>query len=433
MRLFGTSGIRGVVDENLVYLAVKVGLVVGKTYGNVIVASDTRTSNDVLKHALISGLLASGARCSDAGVVPTPTLAYATREFNAGVMITASHNPPEYNGMKLWNPDGSSFGSVQQMQVEEMIFNDSLNVAPWAEMKQGNIRNGVIEQHIERISRDFPAKLELKVAVDSGCGAASEVTPRMLEKLGCEVVALNCYPSGFFPHDIEPVESNLEELMKATRECGAHLGIAHDGDADRMMAVDDRGRFVSGDRLLAIFALAVKAREVVTTIDASMAIDEMGFRVRRTRVGDTYVSEELKNGGDFGGEPSGSWIFPNISLCPDGIYAAAQITAIASQQKLSELVDSIPCYPLLRGSTRAEGIELSSLESRLMSMEPLSVSNVEGIKLSFEDGWLLVRASGTEPKIRLTAEAKDETRANQLYDTGLRTIKGCAQSKESVN
>ena len=259
--------------------------------------------------------------------------------------------------------------------------------------------------------------------MDAGCAAASLVTPCLLQKLGCEVVALNCSPGGFFPHGIEPVEANLGDLMRAVKEHGADLGIAHDGDADRMMAVDDRGRYITGDGLLAIFARVVGKKDVVTTLDASMAIEEMGFGVRRTRIGDTYVSEELKKGGDFGGETSGAWIFPNISLCPDGIYAAAQIVAIASQQRLSELVDSVPRYPLLRGNVNSDGVVISRLETSLMAMKPLSVSDIDGIKLNFKDGWLLVRASGTEPKIRLTAEAKSEARVRHLYDSGLRAIK----------
>ena len=194
-----------------------------------------------------------------------------------------------------------------------------------------------------------------------------------------------------------------------------------------MMAVDDNGRFIPGDRLLVIFAQQTEAKEVVTTIDASMVIDEMGFSVTRTRVGDTYVSEELKKGGDFGGEPSGSWVFPDSSLCPDGIYAAARLVAIASEQKLSHLVDSIPQYPLLRGSVDGEGVAESALERRLLAMEPLSVSNIDGIKLNFEDGWLLIRASGTEPKIRVTAEARGEARLQQLYDGGVRAIKECVK------
>lgn len=432
MQLFGTSGIRGIVSKDLVNLAFKVGMAVGETYGNVVIGSDTRTSGDVLKHAVISGLLAAGAGCDDAGVVPTPTLAYITRQYDAGIIITASHNPPEYNGMKLVNPDGSSFVSSQRKQIEEAVLGDSFSVAPWDEIKGSGIRSGVIEEHIDRILQDFTAKLKLKVVVDAGCGAASLVTPPLLEKLGCEVITQDCHPCGCFPRGIEPTESNLKKLIEATSAHGAALGIAHDGDADRMMAVDDRGRFISGDRLLAIFARSVRAKEVVTTIDASMAIDEMEFNVRRTSVGDTYVSEELRNGGDFGGEPSGSWVFPAISFCPDGIYAAAQIAAIASRQKLSELVDSIPGYPILRGDISSDGMVMADLESSLMALEPLSTSNVDGIKLNFEDGWLLVRASGTEPKIRLTAEAKSEKRVRHLYDIGLRAIKDSVRGKEKV-
>jgi phosphoglucosamine mutase len=218
--------------------------------------------------------------------------------------------------------------------------------------------------------------------------------------------------------------------MRVTREFGADLGIAHDGDGDRMMAVDDKGRFIPGDKLLALFAQEAEAKEVVTTIDASMAIDEMGFSVTRTRVGDTYVSEELKKGGDFGGEPSGSWVFPSISLCPDGVYAAARLVAMVGRQKLSQLVDSLPCYPLLRGNISSEGVVISKLEQQLMTMEPLSVSNTDGIKLSFADGWLLIRASGTEPKIRVTAEAKGETRVRQLYDNGIGVIRECIKASK---
>ena len=411
-------------------LALKVGLAVGRLYGNVVVGGDTRTSSDSVKYAFTSGVLAAGSGCSDAGVMPTPTLAWANKEFEAGAMITASHNPPEYNGIKLLNPDGSAFDAEQRGQIEDMILNDSLAAARWGEMKSRRVYEGAIEQHIEHIMQDFPDELKLKVVLDCGCGAASVITPYLLRRLGCEVVALNCYPSGFFPRAVEPIEANLADLIRATREFGADLGIAHDGDADRMMAVDDKGRFIPGDKLLVLFAQQAMAKDVITTIDASMVIDEIGCSVTRTKVGDIYVSEELKKGGDFGGEPSGSWVFPRSSLCPDGIYAAAQLVAIARRQKLSQLVDSIPCYPLLRGSVAGDGIAASDLAGRLRAMESLAVSSIDGIKLSFADGWLLVRASGTEPRVRVTAEAKSEARVHQLYDSGVRVIKECIGGKE---
>jgi phosphoglucosamine mutase len=433
MSLFGSSGIRTVFHKELLNIAFRAGLAVGKQYGNVVVGTDTRTSRDAVKHAVISGLLASGARCSDAGITPTPTLALTTREFQAGVMITASHNPPEYNGVKLLNPDGSSFDLLQQAQVEGAILAESYEVAGWEEIKSCGVYEGAVKNHIDSIVSHFPEKLAIKVVVDAGCGAASEVTPRLLQRLGCEVITLNCYHSGFFPRVIEPAAANLPELCRVVRDSGAACGIAHDGDADRMMAVDDRGRFVTGDVMLAVFALALGVKEVVTTLDASMNIEEMGFKVRRTRIGDTWVSEELKKGGHFGGETSGAWIFPVISLCPDGIFAAAQVAAIASRQKLAELVDAVPVYPLVRGSVDSKGMVLSRLESKLMALKPDATSNTDGIRLSFADGWLLVRPSGTEPKIRLTAEAKTEARARQLYEDGLQAVKDSIETGVEAN
>jgi len=180
MRLFGTSGIRDIFGHDLVYLALKVGLATGSIYRSVVVGSDTRTSGDTLKHAVISGLLATGARCDDAGIVPTPTLGFVAREFAAGVVITASHNPAQYNGIKLVNPDGSAFDSDQQKQIEEMVLSKSPDVVPWAEIKGSNILDSAVKQHVERIVQDFPANLGLKVVLDCGCGAASVITPLML-------------------------------------------------------------------------------------------------------------------------------------------------------------------------------------------------------------------------------------------------------------
>jgi len=428
VKLFGTSGIRAITDKSLLQLGMEIGLSMGPLYNNIILGSDTRTSSPALKHALISGLLASGAKLTDAGVLPTPTLAWATKGFDAGVMITASHNPPEYNGLKFLNPDGSSFDTSQRGQLEKLVLDGTSSAAPWNKMKNSSLYSDAVQEHINRILKDFPVKLKLKVVLDCVCGAASLTTPYLLRELGCEVIALNSNPSSFSPHDAEPTEANLGDLIRATKEYNADLGIAHDGDADRMMAVDDKGRYVSGDRLLAILALNLDAKEIVTTVDASMALDEMGFKVRRTRVGDSYVSAELKNGGDFGGEPSGSWVFPSLSLCPDGVYAAAQMATIASKDRLSGLVDKMPSYPILRGSVTGKEFKLSQLEERLMRIKPLTVSNTDGIRLGFEDGWLLVRPSGTEPKIRVTAEAKNSKYAHKLYDEVIRIIKDSGEN-----
>ena len=430
MKLFGSSGIRAVYDKNLLDTAFRVGLAVGKLYCSIVVGRDTRTSGDAMKQAVISGLQTSGAKCRDAGVTPTPTLAFITREFDAGIMITASHNPPEYNGFKLLNKDGSSFDTLQQKMVEEILGGESPATRDLKQAGHCEIYEGTVEKHINFISSKFPRKMNAKVVVDAGGGAASEVTWKLLEKLGCQVVKLNCTPTGNFPRGSEPSEENLKELYQVVKESGAAVGIAHDGDADRMMAVDEKGRYISGDKMLAILIKATGARDVVTTLDASMAIDEMGIKIRRTKIGDTFVSEELRKGGDFGGETSGAWIFPQVSLCPDGVYAAALIAFIAGERKLSELADAVPVYPLLRGSVSSQGVDMSRMEAIFKKTKPRKANKIDGIKLDYSEGWLLVRPSGTEPKIRLTAEAKTEKSVNLLYNWGIEALKKATPNRE---
>ncbi len=424
MQLFGTSGVRRLANRDLIELSLKIGFAVGALYNNVVVGRDTRTSGSVLRHSVTAGILAAGARCSDAGIIPTPTLAFAAREFKAGVMITASHNPSQYNGIKLLNPDGSAFSAEQQERIEELVNEPQLLNLAWERMQTGDVYSTAVDRHVDRIKKDFPGGIKLKVVVDSGCGAAYFITAHLLTQLGCEVISLNGYANGIFPHDIEPIETNLGELMSMVKESGADLGIAHDGDADRMMAVDEKGRFVSGDKLMAILARDCGAKKLVTTIDASMSIEDLRIKVRRTKVGDPYISEELKKGGEFGGEPSGAWVFPGISLCPDGIYAAARISSVASRHRLSVLVDSLPSYPVIRGNVPGTVPSMPALAEKLRAeLQPVSFDTIDGVKLVFQDGWLLVRPSGTEPKIRLTAEAKDKQTAQSLFNQGIEIIK----------
>jgi phosphoglucosamine mutase len=425
MQLFGTSGIRRLVDRSLVELALQVGLAVGTLYEKVVIGRDTRTSGPALNHAVTAGLLTAGAGCCDAGIIPTPTVAFITREFQAGIMITASHNPPQYNGLKLLNPDGSAFSASQQKTIEDIVGGLTPVKTQWDRMQSGEVYSTAVEKHIARIVQDFPGGIKMKVVVDAGCGAAYFITPHLLTRLGCEVITLNCYPSGIFPHDVEPTQANLMGLIQAVKNSGADLGIAHDGDADRMMAVDNKGRFIPGDKMLAILAQESGSKDIVTTLDASLSIEDIGFKVRRTKVGDPYVSEELKRGGGFGGENSGAWVFPQISFCPDGIYAAAQIAAIASRQRLSDIVDNLPSYPVVRGSIAGSGSIVDGMKDKLLKhLRPVSVDAMDGLKLNFKDGWLLIRPSGTEPKIRVTSEARTEELARRYFENGIKILEG---------
>jgi len=425
MQLFGSSGIRRIVDGNLFELTLKVALAIGKDYNRVVVGCDTRTSSDALKHLVMAGLMTSGARVFDAGLLPTPTLALTARKFDAAVMVTASHNPPEYNGIKLLNPDGSAFGAKQKLEIQELVSGLSNVMVSWDRIHSSEVYHGAVEQHIHHIERQFPGKFRVKVVLDCACGAASVITPHLLRNMGCDVLTLNSNISGFFPHPVEPLPENLSDLMNMVRESGAGLGLAHDGDADRLMAVDDNGHFISGDKLLNILATRLSAKKVVTTIDASSAVDDAGFNVVRTKVGDNYVSDELKNGGDFGGEPSGAWIFPKNSLCPDGIFAAAYLVDIANQNKLSQIVASMPSYPILRSSINIDNIDIKQLEGKLVSaFKPKSINYIDGLKLNLADGWILVRPSGTEPKVRLTVEGSDKKKVQGIHTRVANIIKG---------
>jgi phosphoglucosamine mutase len=419
MKLFGTSGIRRIADAILIELALKAGMAAGRLYGDIVIAGDTRTSTEAVKYAFLSGALIAGAACTDVGLVPTPTLAIAAEKSRAGVMITASHNPPEYNGLKFINSDGSAFNAAQQSQIEEIISAASYHSEKWDAFGKVRISEDAVDNHISRIRSNITGQYNIKVVLDCGGGAASVITPILLREMGCEVVEMNCVPGGDFVRPSEPTEENLQELIRVTGEVSADLGIAHDGDADRMMAVDDKGRFIPGDKLLVLFAREAGAKKVITTMDASMIIEETGAEVIRTKIGDSFVSVELRNGGEFGGEPSGSWMFPENTLCPDGIYAAARIAAIAGRTRISDLIDDIPDYPIRRSSVMVNKPDMTGLEEILMSLNPVSIDNTDGIKLVFNDSWALIRPSGTEPKLRLTVEGKDREILHNLHDTCL--------------
>ena len=428
MKLFGSSGIRQIVTADFLHLMFQVGRAVGSSCQSAVIGCDTRTSSEAVKYSFISGLLAAGASAADAGALPTPTLAYTTRDFNAGAMITASHNPPQYNGIKLVNPDGSAFDSMQREQIVKRLSGKSFALAPWHKMKYCIDYTGAVDKHIARIQMDFPGGYGLRVVVDCGGGAASVITPQLLSKLDCKVIPLYCEPTGRFPREVEPLPENLNELIQTVKSKKADLGIAHDGDADRIAVIDDKGRFVSADKLTALFARRLGVRKVVTTVDASMVIDELGFEVVRTRVGDAFVSDELRAKASmyaraFGAEPSGCYIFPRVSLCPDGIYAAAKIIEIASKRKLSALVDEISSYPVLRGSVAGDRSAMKTVERKLKAEAEGKLDTVDGLRLEFKDGWLLIRPSGTEPKIRITAEAKSRKRSKEIFDFGIKTVK----------
>ncbi|NYT11171.1 MAG: phosphoglucosamine mutase [Methanomassiliicoccales archaeon] len=433
MSLFGSSGIRGQVGSEItIDLVARIGAAVGSEYGSIIIGNDTRTSTDLVREALVSGATSVGADVALTGLVSTPTLARASKSYECGLMITASHNPPEYNGVKMWNPDGSAFNDEQMRSVESRIEAGMDNSVGWDRV--GTCRNhvGAVDEHISSIMESID-DVDLKIVIDCGCGATCNITPILLRKLGCQVVTINCQPDGYFPGRLsEPTEEHLTDLLNMVRAKGADLGIAHDGDGDRMVAVDEKGRFVDGDRLLALFASRFKGG-IVVPINASMILDEIvGDNVVRTRVGDVFVSQALKQGGlEFGGEPSGTFIFSDQTYCPDGVYAAALLASMVVERPLSEMVDELPSYPVSRMSFKfqldARRKVADSLSSMMRVMECDRLLTLDGFRADFEEGWFLIRLSGTEPKIRITAEARDDETLSQLMEKASYVVRRCLE------
>ncbi|MDD4567918.1 MAG: phosphopentomutase/phosphoglucosamine mutase [Methanoculleus chikugoensis] len=405
--LFGSSGIRQEFGPGLVDLALRVGAAVAAGASGIVVGRDTRTTSELLEHCVVSGMLSAGATVYSCGIAPTPTVAHATRNADAGCMITASHNPESYNGVKLLNPDGSSFTLRQQAGIE-----DALRATHWRTWdKQGHARPiDAVDAHREAILDKVSLSRPTTAVLDCGNGAGSVITPDLLAGMGVTVIGLNCNVMGRFSRPSEPLEANLPYIGEIVRRRGAACAVIHDGDADRMMAFDERGRYIDGDHLLMLFAKYLDRKRVVTTVDASMAIEEVA-EVRRTPVGDSFVSEELLSWGDLGGEASGSWIFPEHSYCPDGIYAEALLCEIASEWSIAEELDRMPRYTLLRESYRINVPR--EVMGAMGADEP-----THGVRFEDEDGWYLIRASGTEPKVRITAEGRTPAKAKEMLDAG---------------
>ena len=410
--LFGSSGIRRMFDQALVDTALRVGSALASRSSDILVGMDTRTTSPLLTHLVISGILGSGATAHVAGIAPTPSVAYSTRTVKTGCMITASHNPEEYNGLKLLNPDGSSFTQFQQAEMEELI-----QIQHWTDWQhQGSERAiDALTPHKNAILDKVNIKTGTTVVVDCGNGAGSVLTPALLADAGTKTICINCNPSGHFARPSEPLKENVGYIGELVKKTESACAVVHDGDADRMMAFDNRGRYIDGDHLLMLFARYLDAKQVVTTSDASMIIEEIAD-VRRTPVGDTYVSEELLKWGDFGGEPSGAWIFPQISYCPDGPHAAALFCEISSEWNVAQELDAMPSYHVLRES-------FSSNTARETVMALGAAKPTDGIRIADEEGWCLIRASGTEPKIRITAEGKTLQKAKEILKKGRSMIK----------
>ncbi|MGA9387950.1 MAG: phosphoglucosamine mutase [Candidatus Bathyarchaeia archaeon] len=451
-RLFGSSGARGLINVELTpILAAQVGLAVAgfSRARGILIARDTRISGSMLEDALVSGSSAGGATALCIGVVPTPVLAFLTKELraDAGVMITASHNPPQYNGIKIFDHNGLAYGEKNQNKIEKVIENQDFAFADWQTIgQQQHVDKSSL--YVEMIKKNIMLKKKWHTILDPGCGATYNLAPTVFNTLGCKVTAINAQPDGCFPaRSSEPNSESLKSLAKIVKELGADAGAAYDGDGDRVAFIDEKGSFVDFDRVLAAYAAYVIRKRnggvAVTNVEASMCFDKMvekeGGKVIRTKVGDIYVSEAMKtHRAIFGGEPCGAWIHPEFHLCPDGILSSILLLkALEEEDKtLSEFASEAPRYEILRRSIACKNEMkhriVKDAGARLKKAFPKykDFSVVDGIRLASEDGWVLVRASGTEPLVRLTVEAKSMKTAKEMMNVSVRLVKESVGGKK---
>jgi phosphomannomutase/phosphoglucomutase len=441
MHAFGSSGIR---ERALAALtptdAVGVAQAVGTTLdgGRVAIARDTRTTGQLFADAAAAGLAGVGRDVDRLGVLPTPALqAYCEREAVPGVMVTASHNPPEYNGIKLVGDDGVELARETLDEVEAAL-ETGTDLAPWDAAGTSRSVDGVGRRYREGIrdavDRERIGEADLTVALDPGHGAGSVTSPELFRELGCSVLTVNAQPDGRFPgRDPEPVADNLADLRRLVRTTDADLGVAHDGDADRAIFVDESGEMVPGDASLAALAAAdLDAGDVaVSAVNASQRLVDVceaaGATLRLTPIGSTYIVTEIRAARRAGetvpvaGEGNGGLMFPAYRTARDGAYTAARFLELVADRPASEVVAPYDDYHNVRRNVRyadeAERERMVGAVAEYAEGADAALDTTDGYRLDYGDAWVLARPSGTEPVVRVYAEARDPDRAAELADT----------------
>jgi phosphoglucosamine mutase len=431
-RLFGTDGVRGIANGDLTpELAFRLGEAAGHFLGDggrgrIVVGRDTRRSGDMLEGALVAGICSSGAEALALGIIPTPAVALLTRELGAGggVVISASHNPAEYNGIKFFCRDGFKLPDDLEDEIEGFVGADRDWVRPTgAGIGRRHDVEDARERYIDHSTSTVTGDLAgLKVALDCGHGAASLVTPEALRRLGAEVVAVNCDWDGM-DINLDCGSTHLAVVRSLVLECGADIGLAHDGDADRVLAIDERGDEVDGDAILAICATHLKRTgrlpgdtvvgTVMSNLGFEVAMREQGITVVKTRVGDRYVLDEMRAMGVMlGGEQSGHVIFLEHNTTGDGLVTALQLASVMRQtgSLLSELRSVMRRYPQVLVNVRVQDKTKLAASAAVLAAVADEEARLGG------SGRVLVRASGTEPLVRVMAEASEESVAQAVVD-----------------
>lgn len=441
--IFRAYDIRGVYKVDLTEeITEKIGLALASYIGEekeIILGRDVRLSSEPLGKALINGLLSGGLKVIDIGVVTTPLLYFISAYLNksGGIMITASHNPPEWNGFKIWTDKGFISMDMGMEKLVEIIlkkkFKTISNIGHYEYFP-----NAIIEYE-NYLSRKIKPKSDIKIAADPGNGSCSYLIPQLFQKVGFEIISINNNPDGSFPsHPPEPNEETLNDLKKLIIDEKADFGVGFDGDGDRVVFIDDEGRIIQGNQILILLAeyylKHFKGTPIVYEVSCSMGIDEVirkyGGKPVISRVGHTYIYEKMrKEKAFFGGETSGHYYFQDMYFFDDAVFACLKLAEILSnkKEKLSEIIDNMRKYPRIPVKNYDCPDEKKFLVMKELSDEfqklGYRIITLDGVKVINEKGWFLIRPSNTQPLIRLTVEAKNNKNLQKLNLLADRIIK----------
>ena len=455
--IISVSGVRGQVGVSLDMRTItRFALAFGTFVGGktVVVGRDTRTSSPMIRHAVLAGLFATGCKVIDVGLCPTPTVLLTAKTLDAqgSITITASHNPVEWNGIEFASESGRLLTQTEREELTRIYETEEFALSTWNKLGTFEVYEDAVNHHLKHIHNlpwldlDLIQSTKLKVALDCGNGAGCVISPILLRELGCDVVEVNCVPDGNFKRSAEPTPDALSELCQTVCDTGADIGFAHDGDADRVVIVTDCGTALSGEWTLAIvadFILQKKKGDIVATVSTSRMLDDIaekhGAMLHRTKVGVGWVVEKMHEvNAVIGGEGTGGIIYPSINHTTDGITSIAAIVQhlVESKSTLSDLVESMPKYEMCRKKleipSQTVATQLVELALEMYKKEvrttgtgerTFNLELTDGIKRAWEDRWVNIRKSGTEPVIRVFSEAPSESEAEMLCDETLKNLK----------
>ncbi|MFQ6065238.1 MAG: phosphoglucosamine mutase [Candidatus Bathyarchaeia archaeon] len=447
-RLFGTNGIRGVANIDLTpEFATKIGAAIGTFFekGQILVGYDGRISSPMLAQAVIAGLTSTGCTIYNLGMCPTPTIQYAVKHYkkDGAVMVTASHNPPEYNGVKAIADNGIELPREEEIEIESILFDEKIQRVRWNEI--GEIRRlpRVLDVYREAIKKHIDVvaiqKRRFHVVVDAGSGVGGLVAPYLFREIGCKVTTLNANIDGAFPgRPPEPRPENLGELSSVMRAVSADIGVAYDGDADRSIFIDETGEIHWGDRTFALiekhFLQENPGERVVTPVSSSRLVEEIadryGGEIVWTKVGSIIVSHTMRKvNAKLGGEENGGVFYAPHQPVRDGAMTTALILDIMAKtgKRLSELLAELPRYYIKKDKLECpQEFKEPVLGELVRQVKDGHINTTDGVKIGFPDkSSILIRPSGTEPIYRFYAEAKTAKGATQLlteYKAKLRRL-----------